>query len=85
MGERVKGTDTILSINYKNIPSKCHKYITYGRTVLDYWLQKDEPRRTQLIVGGDLIEYPEFFSTPTYETKTAKIVCNSVVSTTKAK
>ena len=34
-GKRVKTTDTILFVEYNNIPRKLHKDITYGHIVVD--------------------------------------------------
>ena len=36
----VKGMDVIFFIDYNDIPSESQKYITYGRIVVDYRLQK---------------------------------------------
>ena len=35
VGKIVKETDTILFVDYKDIPSECCKDITYGRIVVD--------------------------------------------------
>ena len=72
-------------MNYKCIPSERCKDITYGRIVVDYIPQKEDPDRTILIVGGDIIDYPGYVITTTDYITTAKIVCNSAVSTPKAK
>ena len=85
MGKRVKDTATVFFIHYDDIPSECQKYIAYGRIVIDYHPQKDEPNCSQLEVGGDLIDYPGDVRTPTANTTTDKNVWNSVTSTPKAK
>jgi hypothetical protein len=46
--------------------------------------QKEEKERTRLTVGGDQIEYPGDKSTRTAGLTTAKILINSVISTTGA-
>jgi hypothetical protein len=45
---------------------------------------KEERERTRLTVGGDQIEYPRDKSTRTAGLTTAKILLNSVISTTGA-
>jgi hypothetical protein len=52
---------------------------------VDYRPQKEEPNRTRLTVGGNLIDYPGDVSTPTADTTTAKMVINSTISTPNAK
>jgi hypothetical protein len=47
--------------------------------------QKKEVNRTRLMLGGNLIDYPEDVSTHTAEMDTIKILLNSVVSTPEAK
>ena len=53
--------------------------------MVDYCPEKVDPKRTRITVGGNLIEEPGDASTPTYDTTTSKIVCNSVVLTPKSK
>jgi hypothetical protein len=52
---------------------------------VDYRPQKEEPNRTRLTAGGNLIDYPGDVSTPTADTTTAKMVINSTISTPNAK
>eukprot|EP00957_Ditylum_brightwellii_P145575 11084293-Ditylum_brightwellii.AAC.1 len=47
----------------------------------NYMLQKANPNRTRLTVGGDCVGYPFDVSTPTADLVTAKILMNSVIST----
>jgi hypothetical protein len=63
----------------------CRKDVTYGRICVDYRPQKEEPNRTRLTVGGNLIDYPGDVSTPTANTTTAKLVISSTISTPHAK
>ena len=63
------------------VPDDRHKDVSYGRIVVDYRPQKDEPYRTRLTVGGNLINYPGDVSTPTASITTAKLVINSTIST----
>ena len=46
VGGVVKGRDTILFINYDNIPSESRRDIIYVYILVDYLPQKDEPNRT---------------------------------------
>ena len=43
LGKRVKATENILCIYYKDIPSECLKVITYGRIVVDHRPKKNTP------------------------------------------
>ena len=81
----LEGTNTIFFIEYESIPTSRKKDITYGRIVVDYRPQKQEPHRTRLTVGGNLINYPDSVATKTAEVNTAKLLFNSVISTPKAK
>jgi hypothetical protein len=38
-----KGTDTIVFINYDKIPLDRRWNVTYGKTVVTYWPEKDDP------------------------------------------
>ena len=85
LGKIVKGADTIFSVEYNDIPSKLRKCITYGRIVLGYYQQKEDPNRTRLTAGVNLSEYPGDVVTPTSDTATVMIVWNIVVSNPKYK
>ena len=50
---QVKGTNTIFFINNSNTPSDRCKDDTYGRIVVRYRLEKDDPYRTGITVSGD--------------------------------
>jgi hypothetical protein len=58
--------------------------VTHGQICVDYRPQKEEPNRTRLTVGGNLIEYPGDVSTPTADTTTAKMVVESTILTPNA-
>ena len=47
--------------------------------------QNDETHRTRLTVGGNLINFPGDFTTPTADLITAKLIFNIVLSTKNAK
>ena len=53
--------------------------------MVEYHPQKEDPNRSRLIVGGNIIKYPGDVRKPNADTTTDKIVWNSVVSTTKEK
>jgi hypothetical protein len=84
VGGRVKGTNTIKFIRKKDIPRDRMKDITYGQFVCTVPPEKKEPNRTQLVVGGDRINYPCEVATPTADMIAAKILFNSVISTADA-
>jgi hypothetical protein len=67
------------------IPDKRRKDVTYRRIVVNYGPQKEEPNRTQLPVGGNLIDYPGDMSTPTADTTATTMVINSTISTPGAR
>ena len=48
-------------------------------------LQKAETRRTRLVVGGNLINFPGDVKTPISGIITAKLIFNSVLSTKNSK
>ena len=79
------GTSTIFFTPFANIPENRRKDITYGRIVVDYRPQKDEPHRTRLTAGGNLINYPGVVTTKTAELSTSKLHFNSVLSTPNGK
>ena len=85
VGDIMKGTNTIYYIYYALITKDRRSDITYGQIVVDYRPHKIEPNRTRLTVGGNLINYPRDFRTPSADTTTSKIVINSTISTLKAK
>jgi hypothetical protein len=86
VGGRQKGTsNTVYYIRHDQVLENRRKDVIYGQICVDYRPQKEEPNRTRLMVGGNLIEYPGDVSTPTADTTTAKMVINSTISTPNAK
>ena len=85
VGGRVEGTNTMFFIPKNKVPQDRFKDVTYGRIVVDYRPQKEEPHRTRLTVGGNLINYPGDVSTPTADITTAKLLINSTISTPGAR
>ena len=59
--------------------------MTYGRIVVDYRPQKEDPNRVRMTAGGNLIIYPGGLTTRTADLTTTKILWNSIVSTPGAK
>ena len=57
------------------------RIVTYGRILCKIRPQKSETHCTRLTVGGNLINFPGDFTTPTVYLTTAKIVFNSVLLT----
>jgi hypothetical protein len=56
VGGRQKGTNTVYYIRHDQVPENRRKDVTYGRICVDYRPQKEEPNRTRLTVGGNLID-----------------------------
>jgi hypothetical protein len=75
-----KGTDTIVFIQCKDIPNNCKCNVTYVRVCVNYHLEKEDPNRTQVTVGGNLLHYPGNCGTPTVDVITVKLHLNSVIS-----
>ncbi len=61
------------------------KIFTYMNPVVDYRAQKDDPYRIRITARGNLINYESNASVQTADLDTAKIHCNSVVSTPLAR
>ena len=86
IGGRVKGTNTIFFIPKSQVPLDRRKDVSYGKFVCKVRPEKvDEPNRTRLTVGGNLINYPFEVGTPTADLLLAKILFNSVISTKNAR
>ena len=52
---------------------------------MDYRPQKEEPNRVQIMVEGNLIEYPYKLKTRTADLKPSKVMWNSIISTPQAR
>jgi hypothetical protein len=68
-------------IKYDKIPLKQRWNVTYGKTVVTYWPENDNPNRTRLTVGSNQIVCLFNVSTPMVEMTTIKMHLNSVIST----
>jgi hypothetical protein len=53
---------------------------TYGKPVVNYRLQKEDPYRIHITAGGNLITYKSSPSVHTLDLDTAKLHWNSVIS-----
>ena len=83
VGNRIKGTNTIKFIPRNKVP--LGRKVTYGKIVVDFRPLKTEPNRTRLTVGGDKVDYPGIVRTDTADIVTAKLLLNSIVSTSRAR
>ena len=77
------GTNTIGFIFHKEKPKD--RRAIHVRAVCDIRPQHVETCRTRLTAGGNLIDYPGEFSTPTPELTTMKIHANSAISDVKSR
>ena len=83
-----KGTNCLYVMSpedVKKIPKD--RVITYGRIVVDYRPQKDDPNRVRITAGGDKMKgtFDGEISTRAADLTTSKVMWNSVLSTTDAK
>ena len=54
-----KGTNTIFFMSHSEICLIPYdRTVTYARTVIDHWPQKEDPNRVRITVCGNLINYP---------------------------
>ena len=58
---------------------------TYGRVVVNFRPEKEDPYCTRLNVGVDRVNYPYDCGTPTVDLATVKYLLNSIISTSLAK
>ena len=58
---------------------------SYGSIVVDYRLQKEEPHRKSLTVGGNIIVYAVDVITPMSYITTEELIINSIISTPEAR
>jgi hypothetical protein len=76
-----KGTDTIVFIKYKEIPLNRRRHITYGKMVVTYQPEKDDPNQTSLTVGGNWIVHHGNVSMLAVKIMTVNMHPNSVILT----
>ena len=82
---QVTGTNTIFFINKKDVPADRWRDVTYGRVVVNFRPEKEDPYYTRLTVGSNRVNYPYDCGTPTVDIDTVKYLLNSVISTSLAK
>ncbi len=78
-------TKTIAFMEKQQIPQARCKNITYGRIICVYRLEKKDPYRTRIMMGGNLVNYPNDCGTPAADLLTVKLMFNSIISTPNAK
>eukprot|EP00957_Ditylum_brightwellii_P128444 9796265-Ditylum_brightwellii.AAC.1 len=79
----LQGTDAIKFIPLSQLPTT--KTVTYGCIVCDICPPKEEIHCTHLMCGSDIIQYNGTVTTTTADITNAKILFNSVISTSGAK
>jgi hypothetical protein len=79
-----KGTNTIVFICPEDIPHNCKCDITYSQVCVNYRLEKEDPNRTHITMGGNVFHYPDNCGTPTIDMITVKLHLYSVISTKNA-
>ncbi len=57
----------------------------YAHVCVNYPPEKEDPNRTRVTVGGNLLHYPGDCGTPTVDMITVKLHLNSVISTKNAR
>jgi hypothetical protein len=72
-----KGTDTIVFIRCKDIPHDCKCNVTYARVCVNYCPEKEDPNRTRVTAGGNLLHYPGDCGTPTVSSLSSSISTTS--------
>ena len=77
--KNVKGTNTLLAINRRNVPS--NKTAAHIRMVADFRPQNPDPHRIQITVRGSKISVNYDIGTPTTDLSTTKLLINSTLST----
>ena len=81
-----KGKNCIYVMTHEeitNIPEDC--VVTYAHMVFDYKLQKKDPNRVRITVGGYLILYAGKLTAHTADLRAAKLLWNSILSSKGAK
>ncbi len=76
----VRGTNTFFLINYQDIPAHKKKVIFHTMVVCEVRLEKDDPNRTRITIGGNCICYPGNIGTNTASLKLVKLLLNNVLS-----
>ena len=72
-------------IDKKDITADRWRDVTYGRVVVDYRPENNNPYQIILTVGGDRVKYPGYCVTLIVDLTTVEILLNIIVSTLNAK
>ena len=80
---QVEGTNTIFFIYKNQVPANRWRDITHGHIMVSYRPKKDNPKRTRLMVGGNIMNYPGDCGTTTADLLTLKLYLNSAIFTIK--
>ena len=62
--QRFAGTETFRVIWYEDVTAYRRNEVTYKNAVCEIGPQKDDPNRTRITVGGNIIIYPGDVATP---------------------
>ena len=81
VGDIVKMTNAIFSLEHDKTPTERKKDVTYRNIVCNYIPQKYKPRHTRLVSGGILISFSINVSAITDNITTAKLLVNSTIYT----
>jgi hypothetical protein len=81
IGHLATTTKTIAFMSKQDIPQARFRDITYGWIVCNYCPKKKDPHCTRIMMGGNLINYPNHCRTPTADILTF----NSIISMLNAK
>jgi hypothetical protein len=79
-----KGTNTIVFICHEDIPHNPKRDVMYAQVCVNNCPEKEDPNRTQVTAGSNLLHYPGDCGTPTIDMITVKLLLNSVISTKNA-
>jgi hypothetical protein len=74
-------TNTFIFIHHKDIPHNCKCNVMYAQVCVNYCPEKEDPNRTQVTMGSNLLQYPGDCGTPTVDMITVKLHLNSIIST----
>ena len=81
MPGRVEGTNTLFFIEKEDLPTARWRDVTYGRIVVVYRPEKQDPNQVRLTVGSDRVNYPGNCGTPTTNMITVRLLLSSLIST----
>jgi hypothetical protein len=81
-----KGTDAMFVMSPKDLPNiPKNQPPTYGKVIITYHPQKEDPHQIRFTAGGNLINYPGELTTCTTDMTTTKLNWNSILSNQKVR